>query len=91
MNSDLNRVERMRAIIAARAGLAMGIRPDGGRMECEGSCELTHGGHNGPVRRVRVDSDRPDLATADLPTTVNYCQNAIQHDRRNGFAVAVLD
>lgn len=59
--------------------------------ECEGACNYTGNGHRGEVKRVKIDSDKPGLATADLPTEVNYCRTARVKDKKAGFDLEVVE
>jgi hypothetical protein len=51
--------------------------------ECEGSCE-ERGGHIGEIVRVIVSSN------TWKPMEFNYCQAAIEEDKKRGFTVEII-
>lgn len=61
----------------------MPSRPEGERVECEGNCVRDDGGHSGEVVRVNVT----DASNSKDFGGYWYCDNAINEDRRRGFAV----
>jgi hypothetical protein len=54
--------------------------------KCQGNCEVTHGGHIGPLQRVHVWGSDVDWGE------FIYCENAIDEDERNrGMIVEVIE
>lgn len=50
-------------------------------MKCDGNCVQTHGEHKMEVKHVIVYNHEWK------ETKFNYCQNAVDEDRRRGFTV----
>jgi hypothetical protein len=53
-------------------------------MKCEGNCTEDNGLHKGDVRTVIVTDKNRSFK-------FNYCEEAIEEDRRRGFTVTVID
>lgn len=59
--------------------------------ECQGNCNYLGEEHEGEVKKVRVDADDPELATADLPHETYYCRRARVRDKQKGFEITVIE
>jgi hypothetical protein len=56
--------------------------------QCEGACDKRfHEGHRGSVKKVTVAGIYRPFNT---PTEYNYCDQAIEDDRKSGFTVEIL-